>query len=64
MDEQENTTETKVNSNFVNPFTPGVNYADFLEAVGKKTVEDYCKGKLEPGQLEWLIEDLTHYKTK
>ena len=49
---------------FVNPFEDGVSYVEFLEAVGKKTVEEYCKGKLEKDQLEWLIEDLKHFKQK
>ena len=49
---------------FVNPFEDGVSYVDFLEAVGKKTVEEYCKGKLEQSQIDWLIEDLKHFKQK
>ena len=49
---------------FVNPFEDGINYAEFLEAVGKKTVEEYCKGKLEQSQIDWLIEDLKHFKQK
>lgn len=47
---------------FVNPFEQGVNYADFLKAVGSKTIKTYCKGKLTVEQIEWLIEDLKHYK--
>ena len=49
---------------FVNPFAEGVNYVEFLQAVGKKTVEDYCKGKLEQSQIVWLVEDLKHFKQK
>ena len=48
--------------NFVDPFKTGVNYADFLKAVGSKTIKIYCKGKLTVEQIEWLIEDLKHYK--
>lgn len=51
-------------SGFVNPFEPGVNYKIFLEAVGDKTVEDYCKGNLTKEQIEWLVNDLKHYKNK
>lgn len=49
---------------FVNPFEEGVTYPQFLEAVGKKSVADYCKGKLEKDQIEWLEKDLEIYKTK
>ena len=49
---------------FVNPFEDGISYVEFLEAVGKKTVEEYCKGKLEQSQIDWLIEDLKHFKQK
>lgn len=48
--------------NFVNPFKEGVNYADFLKALGAKTIKTYCKGKLTDEQIEWLIEDLKNYK--
>ena len=47
---------------FVNPFEVGVNYDMFLKALGTKTVKLYCKGKLTEEQIEWLIEDLKHYK--
>ncbi len=48
--------------NFVNPFDKGVNYEMFLKAIGSKTIKTYCKGKLTIEQIEWLIEDLKHYK--
>ena len=47
---------------FVDPFKTGVNYEMFLKAVGSKTIKTYCKGKLTEEQIEWLIEDLKHYK--
>lgn len=49
---------------FVNPFERGVNYEMFLDAVGSEKVEDYCKDKLTKEQIDWLIEDLKHYKQK
>lgn len=52
------------NLEFVNPFNPGVSYSDFLEAKGEKTVIEYCEGKLEPEQIEWLIIELDHLKNK
>jgi hypothetical protein len=54
----------KEKTEFINPFSEGVNYKDFLDAVGKSTVEDYCKGNLEPEQIEWLVNDLKNFKTK
>jgi hypothetical protein len=40
------------NTEFVNPFSEGVNYKDFLGAIPKGvTVEDYCKEKLTKDQI-------------
>jgi len=50
-------------ADFINPFDGGVSYPDFLEAVGKKTVEEYCKGKLTDEQIKWLLNDLEHFNT-
>ena len=48
---------------FLNPFNKGVNYKQFLNSVPEKTtVADYCKGNLEKEQIEWLLNDLQHYK--
>ena len=43
---------------FVNPFTEGINYTQFLDAVGNKSLAEYCKGKLTSGQIEWLKNDI------
>lgn len=43
---------------FLNPFKEGVNYTQFLEAVGSKSVAEYCKGKLTNSQIEWLQNDI------
>ena len=43
---------------FLNPFAEGVNYDQFLQAVGKQTIADYCKGHLEKDQIEWLEKDI------
>lgn len=64
---EETTTEvvkdTKVKKDFVNPFEQGVTYEDFLNAIPKgKTIEEYCNKKLDADQLEWLLNDLKHYK--
>lgn len=50
---------------FVNPFEAGVNYTQFLAAIPEGvTVEDYCKDKLTPEQIQWLTEDLKHFTKK
>jgi len=52
--------ETKVA--FANPFTPGINYKMFLDAIPENvSVKDYCKGNLSDEQIEWLENDLSHY---
>jgi hypothetical protein len=43
---------------FLNPFTEGVNYTQFLEAVGNKSVAEYCTGKLTNSQIKWLEKDI------
>ena len=43
---------------FLNPFDAGVTYAEFQKALGKKSVAEYCKGKLEKEQIEFLEAEL------
>ena len=45
-------------SKFLNPFEVGVTYAEFQKALGKKSVAEYCKGKLEKEQIEFLEAEL------
>lgn len=54
--------KTESVSEFVNPFAPGVSYKEFVEAMGEKNVKEYCEGKLTTEQIEWLENDLKHYK--
>lgn len=44
---------------FLNPFEAGVTYAEFQKALGKKSVAEYCKGKLEKEQIEFLEKELS-----
>ena len=44
---------------FLNPFDAGVTYAEFQKALGKKSVAEYCKGKLEKEQIEFLEKELS-----
>ena len=49
---------------FLNPFDAGVTYAEFKKAVGKKSVAEYCKGKLTQDQIDWLENELSILKTE
>ena len=51
-------------SKFLNPFEVGVTYAEFQKALGKKTVAEYCKGKLSDEQITFLETELSILKTE
>lgn len=44
---------------FLNPFEVGVTYVEFQKALGEKSIAEYCKGKLEKEQIEFLEKELT-----
>lgn len=44
---------------FLNPFTPGVSYKDFLASIPKgKTVAEYCENDLTQSELEFIENEL------
>ena len=43
---------------FLNPFEVGVTYVEFQKALGKKSIAEYCKGKIEKEQIEFLEAEL------
>lgn len=43
---------------FINPFNIGVTYDEFVKAMGAEKIEDYCKGKLTQGQIDFLKTEL------
>ena len=49
---------------FLNPFEVGVTYAEFQKALGKKSVSEYCKGKLSDEQIAFLETELSILKTE
>ena len=49
---------------FLNPFDAGVTYVEFKKALGKKTVAEYCKGKLTDEEISWLENELSILKTE
>ena len=44
---------------FLNPFDKGVTYVEFKKALGKKSIAEYCKGKLSQDQIDWLENELS-----
>jgi len=56
--------EEKKEVKFLNPFDAGVTYIEFQKALGKKTVSEYCKGKLTKEQIEFLEKELEIIKSK
>lgn len=51
---------------FLNPFTKGVSYKDFLKEVekSKKSVAEYCKGELTKEEISWIENELSIIKSK
>jgi hypothetical protein len=49
---------------FVNPFQKGVTYADFVKALGDKTVAEYAGAYLTIQEVSWLEREIEHYKNK
>ena len=49
---------------FVNPFTQGVTYDSFLEAIPEGVeVKEYCAGRLTEEELNWILVELEHVET-
>jgi len=51
----------EIKDGFLNPFGEQTSYAEFQKAVkeSKVSVAEYCKGKIEGSQLEWLENELS-----
>ena len=43
---------------FLNPFEVGVTYVEFQKALGKKSIAEYCKGKLSDDEVAFLEAEL------
>ncbi len=56
--------KTKENK-FLNPFTKGVTYEQFLKSVPKgKKVREHLKGHCTKEQIDWLETELNKFKNK
>ena len=51
--------KAEIKAGFLNPFGEQTSYDEFQEALGKKSVAEYCKGKLEKEQIEFLEAELS-----
>lgn len=67
---KKNTTESTV-TEFVNPFKAGVSYADFVNALGNKSVSEYLNGQFKSegveftnDDTEWLTQEVENHKNK
>jgi hypothetical protein len=54
--------ESKPVEGFLNPFTEGVTYPDFLSAIPEGvSVKEYCGENLTQEELAWLEIELDHF---
>ena len=50
---------------FLNPFSKGVTYEQFLNSLPKgKSISEHLKGKCSEIQIEWLKTELKQFKNK
>lgn len=54
----------EIEAGFLNPLGEGTSYAEFLAEVekSKKSVAEYCKGKLDKVTLAWIEEEINLLK--
>lgn len=55
---------SEIKEGFLNPFGEKTTYEEFLAQVekSKKTIAEYCKGKIEGDDLIWLEKEIETYK--
>lgn len=51
----------EIKEGFLNPFGEKTSYKEFLEQVekSKKSIAEYCKGKITADQIDWLENELS-----
>ncbi len=54
----------EIKDGYLNPFGECTTYPEFLEQVGKKTIAEYCKGKVTDEELSWLEADIKLFNKK
>lgn len=58
--------KAEIKDGFLNPFGQETSYEEFLEQVekSKKSVADYCKGKITQDELSWLEKEIELFNKK
>lgn len=53
--------KAEIKAGFLNPFGEKTTYTEFQEAIktSKLSLEEYCKGKLDKDQIDWLEKELS-----
>lgn len=64
IEAESNISKPNEKDEFVNPFQKGTTYADFLNAKGEKTIDEYCKKYLTAEQIAWLETEIEHFLNK
>lgn len=56
----------EIKAGFLNPFGEKTSYAEFLTEVekAKKSIADYCKGKITSDKIEWLEKEVSLLNTE
>ena len=54
----------EIKAGFLNPLGDRTTLAEFIEAVGKKTVSEYCKGHLTEDEIKALEIEINHLNNK
>jgi len=55
--------DAKKKEGFINPLDAGVTYEEFVASIPKgKSVETHLKGKMTKDELNWIVEEINHYK--
>ena len=54
----------EIKEGFLNPLGEGTSYAEFQKAVAdsKKSIAEYCKGKLDKATIEWIEGEIKQIK--
>jgi len=54
----------EISDGFLNPLGEGTSYAEFQKVVAdsKKSIAEYCKGKLDKATIDWIVEEINQIK--
>lgn len=55
---------SEIKAGFLNPLGDRTTLAEFIEAMGKKSVAEYCKGHLTEDEIKSLEVEINHLNNK